>query len=535
MNSATMTRQVHELGRKRGGAIARIVSLNPINPRNSADLWEREIFGKIEAGEEEGLSFELVDGEDHVRLMRPLITEKACLSCHEQHGHREGDIRGGISISVSTGPFKAAENKNLFVLIRGHFLLWLPGLPGVFHARYVIRRKNARNVRSEAALLASEKRFREMTETVPLAVVMLDRAGRVTFCNDHLLESTGFKREEVPGQGWFARFVSEESRGAAELAYYQRSLAGKLFEDYSYEIVTKSGEKRLISWKRALIRDETSSVVGLTCVGEDITEREQARLDLKASEERFRSLMEKMLDGFALHEIICDDPGKPVNYRFLDVNASFERLTGLSRERIVGATVLDVLPDTELLSEGELPNAASNLARNAAGEPSGPDEFNLIRQDGTTACLELRTYPTKIKGQPLVLGIARDVTERKKAERERESLEAQLRQAQKMEAIGTLAGGIAHDFNNILAAILGYSELALLQLMPQDEVAQFLEEIKSAGCRARDVVGQILTFSRQTEQKKKPVQMGLLVKEIAKLVRASIPSSIESRSRPPSG
>lgn len=122
-----------------------------------------------------------------------------------------------------------------------------------------------------------------------------------------------------------------------------------------------------------------------------------------------------------------------------------------------------------------------------------------------------------------------DITERRRAEEERGNLETQLRQAQKMEAIGTLAGGIAHDFNNILSAVIGYSDLALTELSKESPVSFYIEQIQQSGFRARDLVKQILAFSRQTEQEKRPLKMSLLVKETVKLLRASIPSTVEIR------
>jgi PAS domain S-box-containing protein len=132
-----------------------------------------------------------------------------------------------------------------------------------------------------------------------------------------------------------------------------------------------------------------------------------------------------------------------------------------------------------------------------------------------------------IDGRYVRLQVATDITEIKSLEQERRHTEAQLRQAQKMEAIGTLAGGIAHDFNNILSAILGYSELALDDALQDRASVNYIREIIKAGGRARDLVFQILTFSRQTETEAKPIQVQPIVKEALKLLRASLPSTIE--------
>ncbi len=122
--------------------------------------------------------------------------------------------------------------------------------------------------------------------------------------------------------------------------------------------------------------------------------------------------------------------------------------------------------------------------------------------------------------------LKREIEDRKRAEREKQKIATRLRQAQKMESIGTLAGGIAHDFNNILSAIMGYSEMTLYKLSDDSKARSNLEQVLLASNRARDLVNQILAFSRQSEQTRKPVQIGPLVKETLKLMRASLPTTI---------
>ncbi len=119
------------------------------------------------------------------------------------------------------------------------------------------------------------------------------------------------------------------------------------------------------------------------------------------------------------------------------------------------------------------------------------------------------------------------IIERRRMVEEKEKLAIRLRQAQKMEAIGTLAGGIAHDFNNILAAILGFAELTKVKLPPESEIIGNIEQIIRAGSRAKDLVAQILAFSRQAEYERKPLQVNLVIKEALKLLRASLPATIE--------
>jgi PAS domain S-box-containing protein len=156
-------------------------------------------------------------------------------------------------------------------------------------------------------------------------------------------------------------------------------------------------------------------------------------------------------------------------------------------------------------------------------------EYRIVRPDHSVAWLRDRTSPVRnAQGDILYLvGIAEDITKRKQDQEEKERLAAQLRHAQKMEAIGTLAGGIAHDFNNLIFATLGFAQMAL-EHIPKDSLASAsLERIIDAQNRATDLVKQILTFSRQHEQKRMPIMLQPIIKESLKFLRASLPATIE--------
>jgi PAS domain S-box-containing protein len=239
-------------------------------------------------------------------------------------------------------------------------------------------------------------------------------------------------------------------------------------------------------------------------------------LALEKSEANYRTLFTEMLDGFALHEIIVSEAGEPINYRFLAANPAFERMTGLKEAEIVGRTVLEVLPATESCW-------ISTYGRVAlSGEPVHFEEY--------TASLDRYFEVTAYRPSPGQFAcIFADITEKRLAEEEKQKLRVQLQQAQKMEAIGTLAGGIAHDFNNILAAIVGYAEMARDDSPPGSAVANDLGQVLQAAQRAKELVKQILSFSRQGESHQVVVQPTLLVKETLKMLRSTLPSTITIR------
>jgi PAS domain S-box-containing protein len=210
--------------------------------------------------------------------------------------------------------------------------------------------------------------------------------------------------------------------------------------------------------------------------------------------------------------------------KYVYLNPTALKVLGASKpEELVGKSILDIVhPDYW--------DAARDRHRLIEqGKPVPLIQEKIVRLDQKVIDVELRQIEVLDRDDHTVMVVGQDITEQKKAVREKELLQEQLQQAQKMEAIGTLAGGIAHDFNNILAAILGYAELASLDI-PKDSKAQenLQNSIKSAH-RAKNLVQQILAFSRQKKQERRPMDIRPIMKEGVKFLRASLPSTIEIR------
>jgi len=247
---------------------------------------------------------------------------------------------------------------------------------------------------------------------------------------------------------------------------------------------------------------------------ENISQRKQAEMKLLESEERFRLSFYISPDAININRL---EDGL-----FVDINEGFTKLTGFTRNDVIGRTSLEIglwsrREDRETLlrrlkSQGHYENL----------------EADFRRKDGSVGRGLMSARVIHLQGVPHILSITRDITERKRAEEERKVLEARLQRAQRMEAIGTLAGGIAHDFNNILMAMIGFTELAKIE-NDREARNECLAQAMAACKRARDLVNQILTFSRMQETEKQPIQLNPLIKEGVKLLRSSIPSTIEIR------
>ncbi|MEE8403616.1 MAG: ATP-binding protein [Candidatus Hydrothermarchaeaceae archaeon] len=152
VNHAYMVRQVHELEGEKHGTRGHLTSLDPIRPENAPDPWEARALQAFERGEAEVSSVEKIEDEEYMRLMRPLITEKVCLNCHSVQGYKEGDIRGGISISIPMAPMWAAARMHMLMMALGHGLLWLTGLGGLFLQGRRLRRSERERRKAEEEL-----------------------------------------------------------------------------------------------------------------------------------------------------------------------------------------------------------------------------------------------------------------------------------------------------------------------------------------------------------------------------------------------
>lgn len=279
------------------------------------------------------------------------------------------------------------------------------------------------------------------------------------------------------------------------------------------QTLTKDGKKGWVDNRKYPIRDETGEIIGIYGIARNISEQKQVEESLRQKERYQRAL----LDNFPFAVWLKDTES-----RFLSVNSGFAKVFGENdADELIGKNDFDIAPHD--MAENY---RADDRAVMESRQKKSVEEKILTA--GTIKWFETYKAPLIDDNGALLgtVGFARDITERKQAEAEQVRLQDQLRESQKMEALGTLAGGVAHDFNNALAAILGNTELARQDVGAGHMALVSLDEIGKAGRRAKDLVQQILAFSRRQKLERKATSLGLVVVESARLIRATLPMGI---------
>jgi PAS domain S-box-containing protein len=364
---------------------------------------------------------------------------------------------------------------------------------------------------AEEALRRNEATLSSIFRAAPVGIGLVsDRALRQV--NDRLCEMVGYSSDELVGKSARILYPSEqEFERVGREKYAQIRAVGTGTMETRWQ--RKDGAVIHVLLSSSAVNPSDPSE-GVTFTALDISERKRTEEALRKSEVKFRALAE--LTPSAIFIIQGD--------RFVYVNSATATITGYSRDELLSMPCWKVIhPDMHQVVKERC------LAYQRGEQVAPRYEIKLSSKEGRARWGAFASTLFEYEGNPAVLGTVFDITDRKGVEQGKSRLETQLRQAQKMEAIGTLAGGIAHDFNNILAAIIGFTEMALSKVPRESPVRRHLEQVLNAGSRATDLVRQILPFSHQTELERKPIPVAPLVKEALKLLRSSLPTTIDIR------
>lgn len=400
--------------------------------------------------------------------------------------------------------------------------------------------KMAGRLMSELLKLRAESAFFEKAiESSVDAIIGMSSDGKVSRWNKSATKIFGWSTDEAIGETLHSLIAPVRYREQYERAFphFRKTGEGKeIGRTVVLEALHKDGHEFPIELSLFTVKTEEGQY-GAVGIVRDITERKNAEDRIRKSEEKYRSLFNKMLEGAALHEIICDDSGNPIDYRFIDVNPAFENLTGLQASKIIGKTVLEVLPDTEdvwIKQYGRVALEGSSMVFEEYSK-----ELNRW--------FRVSAYKA---GEGLFACMFSDISERKEAEiqtlRDQENLaglvsektqeifrmERALVASKKLALLGLLAGTIAHEVGNPLAVIGTSVHLMRKRIPSEDEdLKRYVDDVEKAVRLCADVIDSTRGVARGGTLKMEPVSPQLVV-EYA-LEKCTKPPDVKIVIRPP--
>lgn len=326
--------------------------------------------------------------------------------------------------------------------------------------------------------------------------------------NQAWLDALGYKREEVIGRS-IGDFLHPDWIDHFKVNFPRFKAVGEIL-GVEFEMLRKDGTTILVSFTGKIGTNSHGFFQQTHCIFNDITQRKRSEKALRKSELKFRLVTETIRDVFWMSTCGVQE--------MVYISPAYETIWEQPRKDLYRSPISfieAIHPDDRDAYLGVMDTYHKK------GKPY-ECEYRIIRKGGDERWIHERGYPVSYLSEstPLMTGVCTDITDRKLVEK-------RLQQAQKLEAIGTLAGGIAHDFNNILSPMLGYAELLKKDLPANSPLQNYINEILKATFRSKDLVKQILAFSRQSDQEIKPLKLQPIVKEVVKLLRASIPTTID--------
>ncbi|MCX6356690.1 MAG: PAS domain S-box protein, partial [Candidatus Aureabacteria bacterium] len=341
-----------------------------------------------------------------------------------------------------------------------------------------LERGNVARKGMERALQQSDAQYRELVENANSIILKADMNGVITFMNEFVEKFFGYAKSEIIGKYLLGVIVPFSDSSGRDLSTLISDIVKSpdRYINHENENVRRNGERVWIAWTNRAIRDTNGVVVGILCIGNDITERKRADDAIRKSEEEFRLVFEESKDA-----IIWADPATGTVIR---CNKAAEELLERRREDIIGKH------QSMIHSPQKAEHYSLLFKKHVAKERFHEFEEEVITASGKIIPVSITGSVTLVGGRRIIQGVFRDISDRKRREE-------QLLHAQKMEAVGTLTGGIAHDFNNILAGLMGYISLMKMNIDKNGGLSADLDSVEKLLHRGASLTGKLLAFSRR--------------------------------------
>ncbi len=444
MHPASMTRQIHDLGRDFTNVQGHTTSLKPLRPENAPDAWEAKALKTIEGGDKE--FGEIVDfhGAPHYRLLYPLYIVKPCLACHEKQGYKLGDLRGGIGASIPMNAFSPVLREHHSSMLKNIGSIWLLGIIGLSMAAPYVRRRIKEQEQAEEALRRNLDFTQSIIENEPECVKILGPGGVVKFMNPAGLAMIDAENiDAVLGQPVHQLVVPEHREAFIRLC--ERVFAGES-GSLEFEITGFKGTRRWLETRAVPLKDTTGRVESLLGITRDVTERMRAERALSASEEQYRNLVDRSPDAIYVH----------VAGRTVFSNAMGARLLGAERaEDLYGRPFSEFVHPTYRSAVRE-----GSPLREGDSAPASLLDGVFLRLDGGGVDVEFTTMPFLFGGTNAVQVVARNISKRKEIERMLRKADAQYRMIVDTAHEGIIANdgtGVITLVNPRLLEMFGYS------------------------------------------------------------------------------
>ncbi|MGB5157546.1 MAG: PAS domain S-box protein [Desulfobacterales bacterium] len=360
---------------------------------------------------------------------------------------------------------------------------------------------------AQKKLQESEQRYRSVFENTGTAIIIIEEDTTISIVNSEFEKLSGYKKGDIERKMSWMQFAAADDLDRAK-RHRQMRIEGSadVPSEDEFRLTGAAGTEKVV-----LIKVGTIPGTGLTIASLlDISSRKMAEEALRESEKRLKMILDSVYAG-----IMIVNAG---NFRIIEANSTAADMIGIQKHQLVGKICSDYLSSG---NDDNCPIINQNIKTYHM-------EGLLKTANGQTIPILKTVTPVYLGGVKCFLETFINIRELKTAQEEKIILESRLSQAQKLEAIGTLAGGIAHDFNNTLCMIMGYADLAILDAPKcNSSMKDYLEGILVGCNRSKEVVKQILTFSRKGNQELKNVLIYPVIKEALKFLRSTLPSTIE--------